>query len=482
MDERVGGASERMTDASNALRSLPSVDAMLGDPDFQAQTAGVPRLVARRAVRQVLDTERTRLRGSRAPEPRSRSELASAAAARARVLGRTSLVPVVNATGVVVHTNLGRSLLSESAIAAVVDAARSYTTLEYDLATGRRGSRLAVAQELLCELTGAEAALVVNNCAGAVLLILSVLAAGRQVVVSRGELVEIGGSFRIPEIMARSGAELVEVGTTNKTHALDYAAAIGPDTALLFKAHRSNFAIEGFTSEVELPELVGLGTEHQVPVVMDLGSGALADLAAAGLPREPTVQATIQTGVGLVAFSGDKLLGGPQAGVIVGQHALVARLAGDPLARALRLDKLSLAALESTLLTYLEPETALDRLPTVAALTAAPKALSESASALAEALAATQSSWHFEVVETRSLVGGGAQPAAHVPSFACAVSPPAEWGTVAALVEGLRMGQPPVVGRVEGGRLLLDVRTLVRGDSDRVVRAFASQGGPKGSR
>jgi L-seryl-tRNA(Ser) seleniumtransferase len=399
--------------------------------------------------------------------------LAAQAAVRARTLAQPGLRPVVNATGVVVHTNLGRSLLSEAAQSAVAVAAARYSTLEIDLATGERGSRLNTVRELLRELTGAGDALAVNNNAAAVLLTLSTLAAGREVVVSRGELIEIGGSFRLPEIMARSGARLREVGTTNKTHARDYESAIGPDTALILKVHRSNFAIQGFVAEVGLSELVEIGRAHGIPVVEDLGSGALMDLSQRIGP-EPGARESLAAGASIVMFSGDKLLGGPQAGILVGESQLIDRLARDPMTRALRLDKLSIAALEATLRGYLEPESAWAEIPTLRQLARPVDELEHAAQALAAKVAEVAPDLTVAVVPVASRVGGGALPMAVLPSAAVALRP--RTGRVEALEAELRLGDPAILGRLEDDRLLLDVRTLNEEDGNQIVAALKRRG------
>jgi L-seryl-tRNA(Ser) seleniumtransferase len=465
-----------MSEAPDELRKLPSVDALLNHARLETVLRQVPRVVVRRAVREVLDVERRALRehGDGAAQTATIDVLAARAADRAMQLTAIGVRSVVNVTGIVVHTNLGRSPLADAAIEAMNIAAQGYSTLEFDLERGERGSRLGAIRWLLTELTGAEDALVVNNCAGAVLLSLAVLASGREVIVSRGELVEIGGSFRIPEIMERSGARLVEVGTTNKTRGDDYERAIGPRTAMLLKAHRSNFSMEGFVEEVELGELVDIGRRHDVPVLHDLGSGAFIDLARLGVAREPTIFDSLRAQPHLTAFSGDKLLGGPQSGILLGERAYIRRLAKDPMARALRLDKLSIAALEATLKIYLEPDRAIEELPSLRMLARSQAELREAAEVLARALRGARPDLAFEVVETESRVGGGAQPSARIPSFAVAV----DLGTgreVADFAAALRRHDPPVVGRIEADRLLLDVRTMMLGDSDRIVAAFATE-------
>jgi L-seryl-tRNA(Ser) seleniumtransferase len=465
-------------------RHLPSVEVLLGHP--WVADAPVPRPLKRRAVREAIAEARAAIAagdvsGAAAGHPESAAagggaagetsadQLAARAVEFAARLARPALRPVINATGVVVHTNLGRSLLAPSARAAVLTAASRYVTLEIDLETGERGSRQGAVRELLCELTGAEDALAVNNNAAAVLLALSGLAGGREVIVSRGELIEIGGSFRIPDIMARSGARLREVGTTNKTRVSDYEQAIGPETALLFKAHRSNFVMSGFVSEVTLPELVALGETRGVPVVEDLGSGALLDLSpAAG--HEPTARESLEAGAALVMFSGDKLLGGPQAGLLVGRRELIGRLARDPMARALRLDKLALAALEATLRLYLEPERAWAEIPTLHLLARPAAELSREAEALASGIAAADPGLETKTARVESRVGGGALPLLPVPSWGAAARPRPGSGRVEELDADLRQGEPAVLGRLDAGWLILDVRTILPGEIPEIIR------------
>jgi L-seryl-tRNA(Ser) seleniumtransferase len=403
------------------------------------------------AARAVLERAREEIRTGGEPGDlvaRLREELAAARA--------PSLRRVLNATGVVVHTNLGRAPLAEEALAHLTEVARGYSNLEYDLGAGLRGSRQDHLTQIVRRLTGAEAALVVNNNAAAVLLALAALAEGREVVVSRGELIEIGDGFRIPDVLARSGARLVEVGTTNRTRAADYERAIGEQTALLLRVHQSNFRVVGFTEQPRLAELAEVADRHGLPLVDDLGSGAL--LASNTLlqgDREPTARESLDAGAALVCFSGDKLLGGPQAGIVVGRAELVERLRRHPLQRALRIDKLSLAALEATLLLHLD---APERVPAL-------RMLAQDAAALrarAERLAAATGG---EVEQTTGRVGGGALPLAELPSFACAVEE--------ALAEPLRAGEPPVVGVVRDGKLLLDCLTLTDADAEEAAAAVA---------
>ncbi|MGH7906487.1 MAG: L-seryl-tRNA(Sec) selenium transferase, partial [Candidatus Binataceae bacterium] len=371
----------------------------------------------------------------------------------------TAVKPVVNASGVVLHTNLGRAILADQAAAAAEFAARAPLNLEYDLETGARGDRDRLVEEELCALTGAEAATVVNNNAAAVLLALTALAAGREVIVSRGELIEIGGSFRIPEVLAQSGARLVEVGTTNRTHPHDYADAIGPETAVLLKVHPSNYRVVGFTSAVSLAELAAIGREHRVEVVEDLGSGALVDLSAYGLPREPIVADSIAAGVGIVTFSGDKLLGGPQAGIIVGRRELVERLKRHPLKRALRCGKLTLSALSATLTMYLRSPNLAHALPTLRFLTRGVDEIAETAAKAREILAGRlEPSFTIAIVSSESEIGSGSLPGRHIESRALRISHPAlSPDAIAAL---FRAARPPVIGRIKDGAFQLDMRTV----------------------
>jgi L-seryl-tRNA(Ser) seleniumtransferase len=443
------------TGKKERLRGLPAVDAVLRDPAGETLAGGHGRVAATTAIRETLDRLRQEILTGGEPEI---SERAVAAAASHLLSGR-GLRRVINATGVVLHTNLGRSVLSEGAAAAVAEAARNYSNLEYDLASGTRGSRYGHAVPLLKELTGAEDALVVNNCAGATLLALSALVAGgpegAEVVVSRGQLIEIGGGFRIPEVLELSGARLREVGTTNRTRLSDYEGAINENTSAILWVHPSNFEITGFSESVGVAELASLGP----PVIADVGSGALLPVGG-----EPLVPHALRDGADLVVFSGDKLLGGPQAGIALGSSSLVSAMRRHPLIRALRADKLCLAALEGTLKAYLEG-TAPEELPTLRMLHAPLSEIEERARQLAGKLAGP--GLEVDAASSVARSGGGTLPTHEIPSFAVRLG-----GTDAGQLAGrLRAADPPVVGRVHEGRLWLDVRTILPGEEEAVVRA-----------
>ncbi len=458
-------------DTQERLRRLPKVDDLLRHADVAPLLEAHPRAVVLEALREAIDGARARLLAF-ADADYDEAGLLADVCSRVALKDRRSLHAVINATGIVVHTNLGRSILSEAATAAVAEIASSYSTLEYDIATGERGSRHVHCEELLCRLTGAEAAIAVNNNAAAVMIALSALGRGKEAVVSRGQLVEIGGSFRIPDIMRESGATMVEVGTTNKTHLRDYENAITERTGVLLKVHSSNFRVVGFTQEVGLDELVPLGKAHGVPVFEDQGSGVLVDLRAFGLPYEPTVGESIAAGADLVSCSGDKLLGGPQAGILVGRADIIALLKKHPMARALRLDKMTLAALEVTLRAYLDPDKALAEIPTLRMITAPAAEMAERADALARRLAdACGNHAVVDIAPDVSRAGGGALPMADIPTTVVRVTPtqmsPVE------LEERLRLGEPALIARIKDDRLLLDPRTLLVRDEPVVVARVA---------
>ena len=393
-------------------------------------------------------------------------------------LDRLSLRPVINATGVILHTNLGRAPLAREALENILEIARGYSNLELDLATGDRGSRYAHVEELLCRLSGAESALVVNNNAAAVLLSLNTLAEGKEVIVSRGQLVEIGGSFRIPDVMKKSGARLVEVGTTNRTHLRDYEQAVSEKTSLLLRVHTSNFRIVGFTAEVSLRELVALGRSRDLPVMDDLGSGCLVDLSALGLDPEPTVQEAVRAGADVVTFSGDKLLGGPQAGIIVGQKRYLDPIKRNPLNRALRIDKLTLAGLESTLRLYQQGEHALKRLPALRMLTVATAELERRSKRLCGRLTkALGRQVRVSLKNESSQVGGGALPIQDLPTKVIALAP--EKLSAADLEQRLRNSSPPVIVRIKGDEVLLDLRTVAQEEEKTLLRILTEALNPQ---
>ena len=445
-------------DDAATLRRLPSVDQLVRRLAAEPVLAGLSRARLTATVRETLEAERRRVVEHGVP-PADADTLAARVLATTRQAGASSLRPVINATGVVLHTNLGRALLSDLARDRVAAVAAAYSNLELDLATKERGSRYSHVEGLLRRLTAAEDALVVNNNAAAVLLALETLAHGKEVVVSRGELIEIGGEFRIPDIMLRSGAILREVGATNRTHLRDYAEAIGPNTALLLKVHTSNYRVIGFTADVSSRHLTELGRERGIPVMEDLGSGSLIDLRRWGFPYEPTVPEVVASGVDLVSFSGDKLLGGPQAGIVVGKRAIVARLKKNPWNRALRIDKFTIAALEATLDAY-EAGTARDTLPTLRLLTEPLASIQARARRVLRALGGeTAARLGAKVDEGRSQVGGGALPTVELPTAGLALG--TSDAAARTLDAALRVGDPAVVGRLVDDRLFLDCRTVL---------------------
>ncbi len=459
------------SDGVNArLRQLPAVDRIV-DSAADGVTARRWSLLA--AARGVLEQARRQIRNGERDAETELSQLCQRTRAAALRLESQYPVRVLNATGVVLHTNLGRAPLSDEAAAAVVASATGYSDLEFDRDSGRRGSRLTRISQLLCLLSGAEAALVLNNNAAAVLLAVDALAAGREVVLSRGELVEIGGSFRVPEILASSRARLVEVGTTNRTHLRDYEAAIGPDTGMLLKVHRSNFELRGFTTEVTLRELAPLAREHDLPLVEDRGSGSFIDLRPHGLP-ESEAQSGLSEGADLVLFSGDKLLGGPQAGIVLGRKPLVERMKQSPLARALRVDKMTLAALHWTLRTLLDGD-AEQRVPVLRMLTAPAEVLRRRAERLAKGIA-PRVAGAVSVEAEVSLVGGGALPDLEIPGFAVRLAPAPQDGSALEISRKLRLADPPVIVRIQKEAVLLDPRTLSDDEVDLVISAFSARG------
>ncbi len=458
------------------LRALPGVDRLLMRAETDARLAQAAKPVLIAGIRAALEIQRAHILAadvSANDAPIDVESIWQQAVANIQGALQPNLQRVINATGVVVHTNLGRSLLAESAADNVSRLARRYSNLEFDLAQGRRGSRYSAVHDLLCELTGAEAAMVVNNNAGAVFLALETLARGREVVVSRGELVEIGGSFRIPDVMARSGAILKEVGATNRTHPKDYITAIGAHTGLLLKAHTSNFSVVGFTKAVSLAELVEIGREHHVPVMEDLGSGTLIDFSSYGLIAEPTVQASVRAGVDLVTFSGDKLLGGPQAGIMLGSKSLIDPIKSNPLNRALRIDKLTLAALESTLRLYRNPRQAVKTIPTLRMLTEPMAPIAHRAASLIDQLEQLNCArLRVKQVQRASKAGGGSLPLLDLPSQCVALAH--DDMSAHQLETFMRLHCPAIIGRIENDCFLMDMRT-VQDDEPPIIVAAVNQ-------
>jgi L-seryl-tRNA(Ser) seleniumtransferase len=456
-----------MAPASRPHASIPSVDRVLNLPEVQALATVHGRVPVLGAVRAALEDMR---------QGKPVADLPRAVAERVEALARPRLRPVFNLTGTVLHTNLGRAVLPPEAVQAAVAAMTAPCALEYDLAGGERGDRDDVVEELLCELTGAQAATVVNNNAAAVLLMLHTLAARKEVVVSRGELVEIGGAFRMPEIMSRAGAKLVEVGTTNRTHLRDYEDAIGSRTALLMKVHCSNYAITGFTTAVAEEKVAALAHARDVPFAVDLGSGTLADLTRYGLPKEPTPRESIAAGADLVTFSGDKLLGGPQAGIVVGKTEFIRRLKQNPLKRALRVGKITLAALEAVLRLYRDPDRLAQRLTTLRLLTRTrEEILAQARRLLPGVRAVLGTAFHVEASEAKSQIGSGSLPAERLLSAALRVRPVAAKGAgtrLKHLEAALRALPVPVLGYVREGALHLDLRCLEAGDEAAFMQQF----------
>jgi len=443
------------------LAQLPKVDACLHRLSRQPSMKTVPRTALKKGIQQFIDDIRQRILTGEITDPAELDQDQLLTKMEMFILRRERVKfrRVINATGVIVHTNLGRSLLPDTVMDSLYQAGTRYSNLEFDLDTGKRGSRYSHVEELLCDLTGAEAGLVVNNNAAAVLIVLETLARGKEVIVSRGQLVEIGGSFRIPDVMRRSGAQLVEVGATNRTHLRDYEQAIGDATGLLLKVHCSNYRIIGFTKEVANEELVSLGRSAGLPVMEDLGSGCLVDLSAFGLMKEPTVQEVVASGVDVVTFSGDKLLGGPQAGIIVGRRDIIERIKKNPLNRALRIDKFTLSGLEAIFRLYRDEQQALQTIPTLAMIATPVETVDTRARELLRSVQEDLAEHaQFSLVDTSSRVGGGAMPEQHLASRAVLVKP--KILQVSQLERRLRDMEIPLIGRIEDDHFLLDLRTV----------------------
>ena len=450
-----------MTDKKLQLKSLPGVDHILTLAETDDRFDRVPRSLLLESVRRAIDDIRTQILEDK-PVTLSDNAVIKQAALLAAQKMKNRLKPLINGTGVVLHTNLGRALLCQDALDNILAVSSSYSNLELDLATGKRGIRYAAIEALICELTGAQAAMAVNNNAGAVLLALNTLAQGHQVIVSRGELVEIGGSFRVPDVMEKSGCILKEVGTTNRTHPHDYTNGITEETGLLLKVHTSNYKIEGFTTSVCLKELVDIGKSHGIPVMEDLGSGTLIDFSKFGLPAEPTVFEQVASGADVVTFSGDKLLGGPQAGIIVGTKKCLNQIKANPLTRALRIDKMTLAALEATLKLYRDTQAALKKLPTLRMLTLSYEQLSQDAESLFSLVSdAVGKQMELALADMTSRPGGGSYPGLTLPTRCLTIRP--QDMSVKTLDKKLRAFDPPVMGRIEADWFIIDPRTLQPG-------------------
>lgn len=458
---------------SNLLRNIPSVTELLEKPPLQQITNSLHRSVVVHHVRGFLDQLRSQVQtaSDRIPIPGA-SELAERIAAWILVEEVSPLRPVVNATGILLHTGLGRAPLATEAIEAMGEIAAGYASVELDLPSGQRSQRMQAVVPLLKELTGAESAAVVNNNAGATLLTLSAVATGKEVIVSRGQLVEIGGSYRLPDVMQASGARLKEIGTTNKTRLADYENAIGPDTGALLQVHTSNYVIAGFSESTSLPDLVSLGQQHQLPVIDDIGSGALIDFQKFGIQDEPTVAGSIRAGADLVLFSGDKLLGGPQCGIIVGRQRWIETITKHPLMRALRVDKVTLAGLRATLQLYRDPETACQRVPLLTLLNTSIENLRQRAERLAPQLNESAAIKDVTVVEDITYLGGGSVPTQAIAT--CCLSMASASGSIDALAAQLRSGNIAVVGRIHQDRLLLDLRSMLASQDQLLVAAFTA--------
>lgn len=445
-------------DKQTILKRLPGVDTLLAVAGNQEIYNNVPMSVIKDAIREAVEALRQEILDGRLTTVPDTDSIMEKTKSIITIAMAPNLAPLVNVTGVVVHTNLGRSLLAENAMTQVREIATRYSNLEFDIQKGKRGLRYSIIEDLLVDISGAEAAMVVNNNAGAVLLCLDTMARGKEVIVSRGELVEIGGSFRIPDVMAKSGGILKEVGTTNRTHGRDYESAITENTGLLLKVHTSNYAIVGFTASVSLTDLVSLGKEFHLPVMEDLGSGTFVDFSSYGLQKEPTVQESVNAGIDIVTFSGDKLLGGPQAGIIVGKKNIIEKIRKNPLTRALRIDKLTLAALEATLRLYRDEGQAVTAIPTLNMLTQSISQIEKKAVILKKMLEnLNHPGLHIRLEDTLSKAGGGSLPLLELPSKCLRLD--IKGISANTVEEAFRLGTPPVIGRIEDNTFIMDMRT-----------------------
>jgi L-seryl-tRNA(Ser) seleniumtransferase len=456
-----------MNEKQKLLSNLPSVDEILKSDQGIEWLNAYPRRFLLQAIRETIDIKRQEIIEGLTTDLSEEVMMADIENIIKR-LSSFSLKPLINATGVVIHTNLGRSILSGKVLENISRVSESYSTLEYDIEEGKRGKRYVHVKRILREVTGAEDALVVNNNAGAVLLCLNTLAKGKEVIVSRGELVEIGGSFRMPDVMTSSSAILREVGTTNKTHLYDYERAINENTLLILKIHKSNFRISGFTEEVSIEDLVSLGSKHKIPVMFDLGSGCLIDLKPFGIHIEPAVKDIVKSGVDITTFSGDKLLGGPQGGVIVGKREYIEKIQKNPITRAMRIDKLTLAGFEATLMEYIDEEKALKSIPTLRMLLQKPEEIKLRANRLSKRLKKEIKNADINVMADASRAGGGALPEVDLPTYAVSIK--SNTISINELEERLRKGNPPIIARIKEDSLILDARTIRDKDFDGLVR------------
>jgi L-seryl-tRNA(Ser) seleniumtransferase len=460
-----------MNEKQKLLADLPSVDEILKSEQGLKWLDNYPRRYVLHGIREGIDRRRKEiLEGLSAGV--SAEVMMDGIEDIIRRLSAHSLIPLINATGVVIHTNLGRSVLSERALENIRRVSESYSNLEYDIAKGKRGKRYTHIKRILRDVTGAEDALIVNNNAAAVLLCLNALSKGKEVIVSRGELVEIGGSFRMPDVMSASGAVLREVGTTNKTHLYDYEKAINDNTSMILKIHKSNFRIVGFTEEVSIEDLVKLGGKHQIPVMYDLGSGCLIDFRQFGIHDEPSVKEIVKTGVDLTTFSGDKLLGGPQGGVIVGVKKYIERIQKNPMTRAMRIDKLTLAGFEATLMEYVDEEKVIENIPTLRMLLQKPEVIKTRANKIAKRLKSEIKDADIRIMQDSSRAGGGSLPEMDLPTYVVAIK--SDQISVNELEERLRKGDPPIITRIKGDSLIIDARTIMDKDHEVLVEGMKS--------
>ncbi|WP_010292643.1 L-seryl-tRNA(Sec) selenium transferase [Clostridium senegalense] len=451
------------------LRKLPKIDELLKEPLIQKEIDVTYRVLVVDSLREAIDKFRKNILENKINDFESEDVLNYALGILTRKK-QHNLRRVINATGTVIHTNLGRSLLSSDAVKNAMEVASRYNNLEYDIKEGKRGSRYSHIEELIIKITGAEAAIVVNNNAAAIMLVLDTLSKNKEIIVSRGQLVEIGGSFRVPEVMKFSGAKLIEVGTTNRTHLYDYEDNINENTGILLKVHTSNFKICGFTEEVELDELVKLGEKKEIPVVEDIGSGVLVDFTKYGFTHEPTVQDSIKKGVDIVTFSGDKMLGGPQAGIIVGKKKYIHAMKKNQLTRALRIDKMTLAGLEGTLRHYLDEKDAIKNIPTLNMILASKDEMKKKAIRFRKKLRNAVKDFKFDIEEDYSMVGGGSMPTEKIPTYVIKVKN--ESISVAEIEKNLRLNEVPIIGRVFDNEFIIDVRTVFEEDIKEIIKAL----------